>query len=338
MSRAEAVRAALVDPQGVARALGMSPRRQRAGALVRCPWHDDREPSCSLRVGERGELVAHCFACGASGDVLGLVAAVRGLDPKSEFGRVIEEAEQLASITPAPDARPEPAPPPRRSDREFVELVAPVLHVGRLDGSPLSRDVEAYLEARGLLDEARADGWAALPPDSGRVLADVFGDRAATVLDRSARWPWPSHRLVIPWRNDSGEVSTLQRRCLGEGKGPKYVFPAGRSPVRPYGVERLHWTPTSARVVLVEGAADVLAARRRFPSDVVLGLPGVGSVSRPGMLEGLLGGRHVLVGLDPDEAGEKASQALAARAYELGAVGVVERVFLASGADWAHAS
>src|SRR5690606_4252566 len=77
----------------------------------------------------------------------------------------------------------------------------------------------------------------------------------------------PEHRIVIPWRDPSGLVATVQRRAL-DGRRGKYVFPTGRGAVWPYGVERLAEKATAdLPVLLVEGAADVLAVRE-------LGFPG----------------------------------------------------------------
>jgi putative DNA primase/helicase len=49
----------------------------RRGGLCRCPAHDDRSPSLSIRVGDYG-LLYHCFAGCDVGDVL---RAVRAIDP-----------------------------------------------------------------------------------------------------------------------------------------------------------------------------------------------------------------------------------------------------------------
>lgn len=97
--RAQAVRAALIDPIDVATRLGLT-TGERTGRSVKvsCVWHDEDTPSCNLRVnGDR--LAAKCFGCGSGGDVLDLIAAVRGLDTKGkDFGALVEAGEQLAGI------------------------------------------------------------------------------------------------------------------------------------------------------------------------------------------------------------------------------------------------
>ncbi|MBI2391497.1 MAG: hypothetical protein HYV09_18045 [Deltaproteobacteria bacterium] len=90
----------LDDPARVVHLLGVDKgaRRQPRGLLVRCPAHEDRTPSCSVRVGADGTIACRCHGCGWTGDVLGLIAAVRGLDPRHDFARVLEEAADLAGV------------------------------------------------------------------------------------------------------------------------------------------------------------------------------------------------------------------------------------------------
>lgn len=101
MSAAEDIRANLTDPAGLCRALGLEvsrSKRQARGVFARCPAHNDKDPSCSIRVMNDGTIGAHCFACGWSGDALGLVAAARGLDVRLDFGEVIKEAADIAGV------------------------------------------------------------------------------------------------------------------------------------------------------------------------------------------------------------------------------------------------
>ena len=49
-----------------------------------------------MKLASDGTIAAHCFGCGAGGDVLSLVAAARGLDTRRDFPRVVELAADLA--------------------------------------------------------------------------------------------------------------------------------------------------------------------------------------------------------------------------------------------------
>jgi len=92
---AAALRACIVDPWRVVRALGLDrgARPQRGGAMIRCPWHDDRSASCSVRLGKEQTIAAHCFGCG---DVFALIGIAEGLDTRRDFRRVIARAAELA--------------------------------------------------------------------------------------------------------------------------------------------------------------------------------------------------------------------------------------------------
>lgn len=161
-----AIRAALSDPQAVARALGLEKgaRRGGGGIAVRCPVHRERSaPSMSLRSCGDGTLSAVCHQCGWRGDVLSLVAAVEGLDVRRDFGRVLERAAELAggfvraTVQENAMVRPEA---PRLPEAVAAELFARVCKARLLRQRGA---VEAYLDRRGLLEAARDDGWATLP-------------------------------------------------------------------------------------------------------------------------------------------------------------------------------
>lgn len=248
-----AIRAALSDPQAVARALGLEKgaRRGGGGLLVRCPAHGDRTPSMSLRVAGDGTLSARCFACSWAGDVLALVACVDGLDVRRDFGRVLERAAELAggfvraTVKESLQVRPEA---PRLPAAAAAGLFERICERGRLWARGA---VEAYLERRGLLEAARDDGWATLPSlqdlldiaremcqESGaqREFAGTHGEASGQVSgvfafggpgelliaaklarrDREGRLRvmYGRHRLVIPWRGPDGRIQALQRRLI----------------------------------------------------------------------------------------------------------------------------
>ncbi|WP_044238691.1 CHC2 zinc finger domain-containing protein [Chondromyces apiculatus] len=94
------VRRALDDPRTLCARLGLSrgARKQRGGLMILCPWHEEKTPSCSVRGGHDGTVVAHCYGCGASGDALSLVAVAHGLDVRRDFPEVLQEAARVAGL------------------------------------------------------------------------------------------------------------------------------------------------------------------------------------------------------------------------------------------------
>jgi DNA primase len=345
---------ALGDARALARALGLAlargSRPQRGSVLVACPWHKEKTPSCSISTGPDGTLRVRCFGCGASGDALTLIAEVMGLDTRREFHEVLEEAARIARIRLDGAASPRRPRSPDKGNgdagpraREGVSAIGRiVLHLGRLDDSPIASGVCAYLARRGLLDEAQRDGFAALPvaefhPAWVRLLRDALERDlvdASGLLRRDA-FVFPDHRLVIPWRTPDGELDTLQRRKLIGDAEPRYVFPSGVGPRFPFGVDALGKNGPDTPIAFVEGALDVLAARALYRQDgidrVPLGLPGVNGWRRE--WSEFARGRAVFLAFDGDEAGDRAVGPIA---DDLEAAGAA-RVFRArpvGGKDW----
>ncbi|WP_218920099.1 CHC2 zinc finger domain-containing protein [Chondromyces crocatus] len=371
------VRRALDDPRALCHRLGLDrgARRQRSGLMILCPWHDEKTPSCSVRVAQDGTIAVHCHACGASGDALSLVAVAHRLDVRRDFRDVLSEAARIAGLDPAhlrfgapttipfvgrrgpalakvgarpatkPSASLSLAPPPEAlDDPTFAAIASVLLHIGRIDEGPLSKDVALYLAQRKLLDLARAEGWAALPA-SGKaqaawieMLVSVFGrdvmERSGLLWKRGSAlvFAHPEHRLIIPWRAADGAVQTLQRRRVDTITDKKYVFPAGRPARELYGLDKVRTDTTFA---IVEGAADVLALRWLLSRDgidaTVVGLPGA---QRWDTAWARHAGPRAILGLDADRAGHLAVGGIA---HDLVLAGVahLERWKPRIGKDWA---
>jgi DNA primase len=347
------IRERLDDPLELCTMLGLLERskRQRGGVIVRCPVHEDSSPSCSITVGPDRTVRWRCFACSASGDALTLVASVYGLDVRLDFQRVLEAAADLAGIQierspsgerPKPIERPRPAPAPATEPEvdadTFAKVVAPLQHLGRLDGSGISASVCEYLDGRGLLAAARADGWFAVGPRSGEMLPDLFGVELLVrcgLTNERGQLKWAEHALAIPWRTPAGVVQTIQRRHLGTCEAAKrYVFPTGRGPAHPYGIEHLASRSPIGPIAIVEGAMDVLAKRRldHLGWPIVLGSPGV-SGWRAAWDE-LVADRVVRLAFDDDEAGNREAVKLADR-FHAARAAVVLRSTPTRGKDWA---
>ena len=68
---------------------------------IPCPWHDDKTPSCKVH-----DEYVHCFACGESGDIYRVAAALLGLPcDKEHFREIAGEVERTLGI---PEWKPLP--------------------------------------------------------------------------------------------------------------------------------------------------------------------------------------------------------------------------------------
>lgn len=337
----DAIRAAAPLPLEFARRLGLKcgPNSKPHHAWAICPWHIERNPSCSITVRD-GRLAVHCFSCGASSDDIGLVAAVHNLDTRRDFRRAAELTAALVGASMAPhtagrhgpasrDTAPTPMPRPINLDA-LADVLVP------LDAEP---DVAAYLASRGLLVQARAAGLRALDVTELQYQIDeriaLDGDptdgelgHAGLVAKRgdTYRVEWQAYRLAIPWRDAAGNVTVIQRRVLDDRR-PKYTT-HGRV-VAPFGVDRLE---PGQPIAIVEGALDALAwTMLDTEGRVALGIPGTSgwrsewaSVAR---------GRVVHVATDADDAGDKAAKKIGEDCHRAGAARVVRVRSLAG--DWA---
>lgn len=340
---AKLLKCQLLDAVAVCSALGLDAgaRRQTNGLLIRCPWHDDREPSCSVTITPAGSLRVHCFACGNGGDVFSLIAQVHGLDVQRDFPRVLACAEAVLRST-VRTATPPIAPPPRLADGRFDALAR-----GILTRAPLRRFSPGgdYLEGRRLLEAAVSDGWGCLPAscrDQHATLQPITSDASSGWLESGLFKPDRSLRfarnvLLIPWRSADGAIASLQRRVLGDGlDAHKYVFPSGRPAAAPYGVDALACAPREQPVAYVEGAVDVLAYRalcgRAGHERVVLGLPGAAAWRRE--WADYARGRTALIALDADGAGDAAVERMRGDLLRAGALEVIRKRPVGA-KDWA---
>jgi hypothetical protein len=323
------LKARLSDPAGVAALLGLAGRREGQGVKVRCPWHDDGDPSCSLSRGADGGLRVRCFSCDARGDVLALIARVYGLDPRTDFARVLAQAQALAGMTSSSPPSPPPAPPLSASGFGAV-FGALAAH------APASADAEAaaHLQSRGL---TVSSSWACLPrePAAREALRRaVEGTCGAGAWQRAGLAAWTDHRLVIPWRDPGGACYAWQRRLLRPARPSeeRYIASKGAPLTHPWGVEK---PDPGGECVFVEGAFDALswaalaAVRERVCR--VLGIPGARGWRSSWAT--LAAGRRAVVALDADRAGEDAAAKIIGDLYGAGATEVVRARPVRSG-DW----
>lgn len=142
------------DPHGVARLLGLQVAKGTSArsrvVRVLCPWHSDRSPSCDLTLRD-GSVVGYCRSCSQGGDVLSLIAAVEGLDPRRDFRAVVTRAAELAGVEIQDDRRPaQPRPPPR----DPLQVAREELREARREASSLRRQVA---ELQALLEDVAAE-------------------------------------------------------------------------------------------------------------------------------------------------------------------------------------
>ena len=184
-----------INVGGATLAKALGGRKAGGGWMARCPAHDDREPSLSIRDADDGKVLVRCHAgC----DQERVIAALRsrGLWEENGHRRFTRPAPRAAASA-----------EPDRDDAKRTEAALAIWQSAMpADGTP----VETYLASRGLHRPAAAD--APLPCRSeasfGRHLASDgrAGDaRRGRHADRD-----PSH-LPCPRRRRQGAGRSRRR-------------------------------------------------------------------------------------------------------------------------------
>ncbi len=316
----------LVDPQHVLSGLGLLDRSTQRGRsyVIRCLWHDERTPSCTVAVGPSRTLRCHCFGCEQTWDVLALIAAVHRLDTRADFPRVLVAAAELANrwdIIEAIEGRTRkhqaPKPPPPRPapepERDYPAVDALAAFWDACSDVTADAEVCSWLEGR------------AIPPKecNVRLLCRALGPTVhLPPWARAAGLSWveSGHRCIVPVFDDAGARRSVRARRVRAGAGPKCLAPAGcrigglvmADPVARDVLElgnKPVWWPGDAplRIVVAEGDPDYLTWAARAvqydPPLAVLGIESGGWTDE--IARRIPNNARIIVRTHHDEAGER---------------------------------
>lgn len=318
-AEAREIRAALCDPRALCETLGLlggkgTFRSQGArGVSVRCVWHQEKTPSLSITRAADGTIRAKCFGCDRGGDALDVVAAVLGLNTKSDFRAVLVEAARMAGlhalaveidrgihgVRPAYIAPP--AAPP--DDRTYP----PSDQLARLldECVPVTEDalVAAHLESRGLDPEMVADDRLAL------ALPKVAWCPAWARFS-GADWTKTGHRMLLPVRDAQGAVRSVRAWRVTDGDTPKRLPPGGHRITGlvlacPLAQAWLAGTKRPDRLLIAEGEPDFLAVATQRLSRPHARIAVWSGAWSPAFSQRCHAGLDVLVFTDRDAAGDR---------------------------------
>ena len=283
-----------IDFATIKQSVGLGPVLRRYQVPLRRSGRDQYRGLCPIHRGEGRDAfqanlsrnIFHCFSCGAGGTVLDFVAAMEGCTLREAARKLMAETA-VAGVAAVTACRPKPTVT-RKS--KPISPLGFVLH--GIDC------VHPYLAARGI----------------ERATAQEFGIgvyRGPGIL---------SGRLVIPIHNAAGELVAYCGRAL-DGTEPRYRFPAGfaKSEVL-FNLHRAAATGQN-RVVVVEGFFDCFQLHQAGVAVVAL----MGAALSEAQQRTLLQSFHsVILMLDGDEAGRRATHTLAARLRLYASVRVVD--------------
>lgn len=292
---------------------GLGVKRRGTGWL--CPFHPDRNPSFGIT--PKGY---RCFGCGASGDAIGLVRALRGfgyrdaltylaygLGIPTPWARTLNPSTTFAPIQ--RDGKPAKSPDPFPAQRRFEVLTWSARQSSLTDHSPALD----YLAGRGISPKT---AMAAGVGYRGMSYGD-FADRlkaqfsledlqGSGLLNDKGNLRLYRHRLLFPyWLN--GEVLGLQARNTdwAGGDDPKEIT---IGPITiPFGADVL--TDEQEEVVITEGCIDALSLREM--GLVAVAIPGAENF-KPAWVDLFDYAGEIILALDADDAGRRGASKIAA--------------------------
>jgi hypothetical protein len=278
------------------------PHAARAGRAVslRCPAHEDRNPSLSIRPpGSDGWLRVKCFrGCTREAilETAGLGLADLGPPRDDRRPSFASKAHRpLPSPTPCP-AAPNPDDDDRRAKRAAWPDFQP----------PTAGDLDALANLRGIT----RDGLRlAVARGLLTILPNYKGHRAWVVSDASRNASQARRLDGLPWpTRDGGDVKALSL------PGTRADWPVGTAAIGPH----------HEAILLLEGGPDLLAAHvflfaeNREANAAAVGLLGAAASIAPDALDACRG-RRLRIVAHADDAGQEAAQRWAAQLHPLAA-------------------
>jgi len=272
-----------IDFAAIKQSVGLAPILRRYHVPLHRSGRDHYRGICPLHRGEGRDAfhanlsrnLFHCFSCGAGGTVLDFVAAMEGCTLREAAQKLAGEARLLS---PAGPAWP-PKPTVTRTNNSSVSPLGFVLH--GIDST------HPYLAARGI----------------ETATAHEFGIgfyRGPGFL---------SGRLVIPIHNAAAELVAYCGRSL-DGTPPRYRFPSGFA--KSELLFNLHRVVAAGQdtVVIVEGFFDCFKLHQAGVASVALMGSALYDTQQRTLLDRF---RNVILMLDGDEAGRRATATITAR-------------------------
>jgi DNA primase len=324
MSQVDEVRAAA----DIVKVVGDYVKLRKAGAnyMGLCPFHQEKTPSFAVHPAKQ---IFHCFGCGVGGDVFKFVMMIDSLTFPEALRRVAEKvgvtiSESFGEAAYDANAR-------TRAVLYKMHEAAAKFFAGQLTGTAEGRLAHAYLEDRGLNDEAvgrfrlgyaPGDGQALIRHLSGAMREMAQGDsgnlpdlleKSGLVghdAERNRYYDRFRRRIIFPIANDSGKVVAFAGRALGDEQ-PKYLN-SPETPIYTKGRVLYHLDRAAQAIrkldyaILVEGYMDCIAVASIGVENVVASC---GTSLTEGQIRLLARySRRIVVNYDPDSAGVAATE------------------------------
>lgn len=296
-------------------------RRQGAGYVAKCPWHNDSRPSLQI---DPNRQIWKCWVCDIGGDCFSYVMRTDGCS----FGEAVQSLAERAGITIETKRSSRPGGASQKQTADAKAELFKVLrwsenffHTHLLE-SPAAAAAREYLAGRGINQHSIEKFHLGMSPDSWSALLDAAAkekispaqlDAAGLVVKREKGGYYDRfrNRVMFPIRDREDRTIAFGGRIMpGSGEGAKYInspetrlFQKSR---QLYGYDIAHMPILRHKqAIVMEGYTDVIIAHQAGVDNAVAVL---GTALGPSHLKTL---RHqcesVVLLLDGDEAGQRRS-------------------------------
>ncbi len=297
-------------------------KRSGSNLMGCCPLPGHNEKSPSFSVSESKQLY-HCFGCGRSGNLIGFVKEMKGLN----FPEIVEYLADRAGIAmPVKDEKAFAKSTAAKSTREKmhkINTLAATFYHQCLMRLKADHPVRVYCKARGLNDEILKNfqiGYAPKEWDSlEKYLASQHAPadlaiKVGLIKPRNSgngNFDIFRHRLMFPIQNHKEEFVGFGGRVLDDADQPKYlnspeseVFSKGHIF---YGLPQAQKAiRTEESVLIVEGYMDYLALYAAGFENVAATLGTALTTYHAKLVKRFT--QNVVVMFDGDSAGQKATE------------------------------
>ncbi len=290
-------------------------KRSGNSYMCRCPFHNEKTPSCSVSP-DKG--LFHCFGCGAGGDVITFTMRIENLD----YIEAVRFLAQRAGM-PMPEDKDDGTADKRRRMYEMNREAGKYFH--QLLFSEEGRAGLEYLLRRGLSEHTiklfglgyAKDDYHGLHYHLKSIGYSEFDmvDASLLVNNNNRMYDKFRNRVMFPIFDTRGNVAAFGGRAMDDVSKPKYL---NSSETMVFNKSSLLFALNRAKsskadyMILCEGYMDVISLHQAGFDSAVASLGTSLTEQQCGILS-RMGKKEVILSYDSDEPGQKA----AARAINL---------------------
>lgn len=275
-----------------------------------CPFHNDTNPSMHISPSKQ---IYKCFSCGAGGNAFKFVKDIESITYPEAVAKVASFIHYPLNLN---ISAPKKAANPKNKLYDLLKTFSEYTNYELY--SQEGKEALDYLHSRKMKEDLIEKFEIGYAPDSKNILqffkakkADENALNRAGLIHLNSDVPRAvfHNRILIPIHDSFGNPVGYTARILPKRDGPKYI---NSSQSELYDKSRLifnyhrakEYCPKANRVVLVEGAMDVLGLEK---ADIHEGIANLGVACSPAQLELIKRLRvPVYVFYDADRAGQDA--------------------------------